>query len=610
VKLKQFYDAELSALRSEAADFALKYRDTAHALGLGAHKGPSADPQVELLVQSFAFLTGRLRYQMAQDEAALPNALLGLLYPHLEAPVPSMLVAQIAVKPDGANFAVEQVLPRGRYVKAGATDERGRKVDCRFRTCYDTPLLPLQVEDIATLPASSYAFLRTSPKVQSVLRVRLRADATLNGGGPKRIRFYISNAEQHANALYEALALNLAGIAVCEPEPGNPTSFDGAPLHAGLGPAALRWLGMHEHEAVLEQPTASHPGYRLLQEYFAFPEKFMFFDVEGLCFKCASQEFDLLFLLDAPMDKEIQFTQQALRLNCVPLVNLFAQRIDPLALDHTQYEYRLEGDIENHRCCEIHTLQQLESIRPDGSVRRIAPYFAADQLEQLEHQDYFYIARREPSQRAGVAGTELYVSFLDERFDLAQLPDEVVGGKALCTNRRLPERLMAGHPLQLEGPGPVREMHVLTKPTPHQTPAQVGTRPWQLVSQLALNHLSLSDRPQALAALKEILLLHAGPDKKRALRQVDGIQSMACRPLVRQIGEDGWRGFTRGIEVTLEMDRNHFNDASPVLFCSVLRRFMAQYTTVNSFVQVRLQTHDINEGKQQWLPQSGDRPIL
>jgi type VI secretion system protein ImpG len=616
-RLKNFFEAEMSALRGEAADFAARYPEIAHSLGLGAHHGHAGDPQVELLLQSFAFLTGRLRHQVEQDKAALPNSLLGLLYPHLEAPIPSMLVAEIEVKPDGADFAKEQILERGRYVKAVLNDERGRKVDCRFRTCYETPLVPLHVKDIQPLPALNYAFLGGLPKVQSAIQVRLRLDRPMTGEGPKRLRFHIDSAAPHAWDLYEALALNLAGVAVYVAQDGETSQFDAEPLYHRYGRHALRWLGMHDEESALEPDRNAHPGYRLLQEYFSFPDKFMFFDVEGLDFRLAGDTFDLLLLLDMPMPKGMRFSSRLLRLNCVPLVNLFAQRIDPLALDHTHYEYRLVGDVGNHQTCELHTLKELESVRPDGSMRPIVPHFSVDQFERLAHHDYFYVTRRERSLAAGVAGSELYVSFLDKRFDLTQLPDEVVTGKALCTNRRLPEKLTAGHPMQLEGPGPVTVLKVLSRPTPHQTPAEVGSRPWLLVSQLTLNHLSLSDEDgSALKALKEILLLHAGPDKRRALRQVDGIRNLQCRPMVRQVGADGWRGFARGLQITLEMDRHDFQNASPVLFCSVLRRFLAQYATVNTPVEVHLRTHDldqsnpINDSKASWPPLSGARPVL
>lgn len=601
-RFRDFYQAELSALREDALLFADRHPHAATALGLNAQQ--ASDPHAELLIQSFAYLAGRLQYRRELDQAELPNALLGFLYPHLEAPVPSMLVAEMTVKPDGANFAKEQILARGRHMVALAGNEQGSQRECRFRTCYDTPLVPLSVTDIEIVAAAGYEFPHTYKAARSVLRVRLRAQGKgkLQAEGKQRLRFYINSAEPHVYAayqLYELLSLHLCGIAV-HTEQDNRLAF--APTEA------MRWLGFEDDEAMLEANPHTHPGYRLLQEYFAFPEKFLFFEAAQLDFEGAQDGFDLLFLLDTPVDKTRTLSPQLLRLNCVPLINLFPQRIEPVALDHTQYEYRLQADIENHHYTEIYALQALESIRPDGSPRPIAPYFSMDDAERLEHQDYFYVTRRECSKQPDVAGTDLYVSFLDTQFDLTQVADEVVGGKALCTNRNLPERFPADGTLHIEGAAPVVRVVALGKPTPHQTPDLIGARPWSLVSQLSLNHLSLAEGAHALAALKEMLRLHIGGNRVRGLREIDALRTMTCRPVVRHMGRDGWRGFVRGLHLQLDMDRAGFEDGSAVMFCEVLRRFFALYATVNTLVEVSLVTQDI-KGKQ-WQALPGARAVL
>lgn len=604
-RLSDFYHTELSALRNEAGDFATKHPDAARALGMA--RGQSSDPQVELLMQSFAYLAARLQYQLRLDEAALPNALLGFLYPHLEAPLPSMLIAELTVKPDGANFAKEQILPRKRYISASASNDLGHKIECRFRTCYDTPLLPLTIQDIKLRPLGDCNFLKQDRRGRSVLQVRVQAqgNGTLAADGLQRMRFYIDRMEPHALKVYELLAQNLCGIAVHVPETEQtPAVVKNTPVDA------LRWLGFAEEEAMLEASPHTHPGYRLLQEYFSFPEKFLFFEVEKLDFTAAQDHFDLLFLLDTPIDKPLQLTPNVLRLNCVPLVNLFSQRIDPIALDHTEYEYRLQGDLGNHRYCEIYAIEKLESIRPDGSPRPITPYFAMDNFQRMEQQDYFYVTRRERSRAANVAGSEMFVSFLDTAFDMTLPVDEVIGGRALCTNRNLPEQMMAGATMYLEGPGPVTKIVSLGKPTPHGTPDQIGARPWALVSQLALNHLSLADGPNAIAALKDILRLHAVANKMSGLSQIDAITGLTCRPVMRPMVKDGWRGFVRGSHVQLEMNRSQFNDSNPVLFCSVLRQFFTLYATVNSLIEVSLKTQGIKEEQTQWQPLSGARTVL
>ncbi|MGS1002232.1 type VI secretion system baseplate subunit TssF [Burkholderia glumae] len=606
VTLSDCFREELASLRTESVQFSEKHRELARTLGLNARE--ASDPQVELLLQSFAFLAARLRHQVELDKARLPNTLLSFLYPHLEAPIPSMLIARIDVKPDGTDYAKEQLLQRGRTVNALTANQLGQTVECRFQTCYDTPLLPLRIDAVALESASEYAFAGAGSSSRSVLRVRLSAAGvgTLQskGRGPRRLRFYIDDAQPDAVALYEMIALHLESIHVL---PAAPLTPGAQPLRQ-LPAEALRWLGMEPDEAVLSANPHTHPGYRLLQEYFAFPEKFGFFEIgrlDELDFSGVSEYFDLLLMLDMPFAPKHHFSAHSLVLNCVPLVNLFTQRIEPIALDHSEYEYRVTGDFANHRYCEIHSIRELESISSEGKPRPIAPYFAMDNFASLEGQDYFYLCRRLPATAANVAGSEMFVSFLDQQFNLGQLTDEVVGGTALCTNRRLPERLMSGSALHLEGGGPVNRIVALTKPTQHHTPPQIGSRPWSLVSQLALNHLSLDGGALALAAMKDILRLHVGPHRESGWKQIDAITELRSRSIMRHVGRDGWRGFVRGSELTVVMEPIDIGAGSVVRFCSVLREFLRGYASVNHLVEVALETRNLKGSPKQWQASAG-----
>lgn len=604
-KLKDFYQSELSALRQEGLAFAQQHPELAHSLGL--NQGEARDPQVELLMQSFAFLTGRLQYQSEINQADTANALLNSLYPHLAAPTPSMLIAELNVKPAGSDLSKEQVLERGRSINAPAVNQHGKSMDCRFRTAYETPLLPLEVTEVETESLENYPFLRADRQAASVLRVRLRCKGVNNLSGQGRIRFFINPSEPGAYDLYDMLALSLSSIVLQLPRAKGQTEAAAPRL---MPNTCFRWLGDQDDEAMLPNNAQTHPGYRLLQEYFSFPEKFMFFEVSQVDFNEIFDQFDLLFVLDSALPKNRVFSPAVLRLNCVPLINLFSQRIDPLTLDHSQFEYRLLGDLENHSQCEIYAIEMLESIRPKGAPRQIAPYFAIDQSERLAQQDYFYITRREASLGANIAGSELFVSFLDQRFNQAQLVDEVIGGRALCTNRRLAEQITCGATMYLKGAGAVTRITALSKPTPHQNPPIIGSRPWSLVSQLSLNHLSLADGEQALSALKDILRLHLGPNQSSSMRQIDSILSVRCRPTMHHRHSDGWRGFVRGQDVRLFIDEYGFENRSAVLFCSVLRHFLRSYATVNNSIEVSLEMNNLTGVQKQWQPLAGVQTVL
>lgn len=597
-RLKDFYQQELASLRDEASEFAHDYPEQAGMLGI--HRGRAQDPQVELLMQSFAYLTGRLRHQLEMDQAELPNALMADLYPHLEAPLPSMMIAEMEVQPDGV-----AVIERGRNVMASVPVDGGGTVSCRFRTCFDTALSPLKVIDLAIVSPGDYPLLARNPEVRSVLRVRLRKHGRLllKQLQPQKLRFHLNPEDGPAYALHQLLSAHLQGLAVLE-EPSRQAS-----LHI-LPADSLRWVGFEDDEAALPSHRQSHPAFRILQEYFAFTEKFLFFDIASLQLETASDTVDLLFMLNVPPNPSLRLKPAMLRTNCVPLVNLYQQRIDPLNLDHSRFEYRLTGDATQHANCEIYRIDRLHAVRAGAAPRELAPYFSMDDFQHVEGQGYFYITRREASQRPKIGGTELHISFLDAQFRMTDPAEDVIGGSALCTNRRMPERLCVGDRLQIEGAAPIVAMRVLGKPTAHQTPAMIGSRPWLLVSQLALNHLSLSNGPHALASLKDILRQHVGPSSTLGLRAIDGILSIETRPLLRWQGQGSRPGYIQGFEIDLTLDHTRFEESSAVLFCAVLRHFFALYAAVNTVVQVRLRMPNVKGVLKEWPPLAGNQVLL
>jgi type VI secretion system protein ImpG len=604
-RLKSIFQQEISALRDEAREFAQDYPEQADALGF--HSGRSQDPHVEMLMQSFSYLTGRLRYQLELDQAQLPNALMADLYPHMEGPLPSMLVASIDVALNGQKYGKGVALARARQVTAKLPGDQGGQLTCTFRTGWETLLWPLRVRDVAITSPDDYSLLlRDHPNLRSVLRVTIDCEGseTLAQLQPRQLRFFLSPEGGPAHALHALLSAHLEGVAVHE----DPQAAGHVPRMLPTG--CLRWCGFDEDESLLPGSDHAHPAYRVLQEYFAFPEKFLFFEIDQLAVEQAGRTLDVLFLLDTPSDASLRLTPNALALNCVPLVNLYAQRIDPLHLDHTRYEYRLTGDVAQHRNCEIYRIEQLQAIRPDGPPRPISPYFAMDHFQRIEAQDYFYFMRREESQLSRTGGTELYVSFLDANFQVTDPADEIIVGSALCTNRRTPERLRVGENLQVEGASSNASMHVVLRPTAHQSPTLTGTRPWALASQLSLNHLSLAGGEQALATLKELLRLHVGPSSTLGHRVIDGLREIHCRPLMRWVQEAGRRAYVQGLDITIMLDHTHFEESSPILFADVLRRFFALYAAINTVVQLSVQLNNVKGVVKQWPPAAGAQALL
>lgn len=603
VKIHDFYRRELADLREQAAEFAMEHPVAARELAMS--RGKSADPHVEMLLQSFAYLSGRLQYQLEAEQTTLPNAMLARLYPYLEAPLPSMLVTQAQVSVDGANFANGWTLERHRHAAIDAEADNGKSIGCRFRTAYETPIWPLKVSKVGIMPTNHYDFLSNDTKINSVLRVKVvsMGEDPIQELPLSKLRFYINSEEISVFHLYERLSVNLCGMALMLPDEDEPRRIPAE---------CLRWMGFSEDEAILPTGPETHPGYRLLQEYFAFPEKFLFFEVDSLNLSGAIGSFELLFLLDEPPLTRIKIGNEALKLNCIPMINLFSHPLEPVRLDHREYEYRLNADRAHVRYSEVHSVERLTSVQPDKTPRTLVPYFSIERFDLLDQQNYFYATRRAESHNKQVPGTDLYASFMDMEFNPTDPPGEAIGGRALCTNRRLPEHLRMGDLLQLEGAGPISGLRIHTKPTPHQTPNLIGKRPWALVSQLSLNWLSFSEggEEQILSNLKNMLRLHAGHENSTNVKQISSLVGMQAKPVVRNIRQEAWRGFCRGTQIHLIVDEDRLGGGSAVMLAAVLQHFFALYANINSFTQVSLESKQRKGVWKTWAPMAGAQTVL
>src|SRR5437660_1585761 len=135
-----YYERELRFIRRLAGGFARQYPREAGRLGLEADR--STDPHVERLIEAFALLAARVQHKIDDDFPELTDALLGVLYPHYLAPLPS--VAMVQFEPAaGAELQGGLTLPARSPLKTPPFDG----LECLYRTGYAVTLWPLAVAD-------------------------------------------------------------------------------------------------------------------------------------------------------------------------------------------------------------------------------------------------------------------------------------------------------------------------------------------------------------------------------------------------------------------------------------------------------------------------------
>jgi type VI secretion system protein ImpG len=627
-ELLPYYDRELGILRGLAAEFAERHPKIAGRLALG--RDESQDPHVERLVQAFAFLAARIHRRLDDDFPELTDALLGLLYPHFLEPVPSMAVVEMAFDPKQAAVTSPHRVPRGTMLETEPVDDE----TCLYRTCFDVDLLPVKIVS-ARLAGPPFRLPLVPPAgTAAVLQftVETLSDAVEIGQLPlDRLRLHLhAGSGGTAFELYELLLTRAVGVTV-----GPPTGAAGArPARQSLllPATALRPAGFDRTEAAIGTDPRSFPGYRLLSEFFAFPQKFLFVDLVGVNQTMTAgcgRRLEISILLEAGgRDLERAVSAETIRLGCTPVVNLFPLRLDPLRLDGRQTESCVVPDARRPAAVEIHSLKSVRGVRPGGQSFDIRPFYGPSHGSSGADRDEsaaWWIAARRPRREPRPDGTvdaagDVWISVVDDAGGPQALADVTLMIEAQCLNRNLPTRLpfAVGRPrLQLrDGQGPVGRITCLNRPTRTLRPVPGRGASWRLVSHLSLNHLSLVDAGDGAAgdALREVLrlyLLDDLDDYEQRSRWIEGIVGVSGRRVAARVpGPLG--GVCRGVEVRLVLDDDNFADGAGYLFSSVLERFLGAWVSLNSFTRLVAASRQRESRQEEWRwpPRAGNRVLV
>ncbi len=596
-ELLELYARELAYLRERGAEFAKDHPKIAARLGLSSQG--SSDPHVERLIEAFAFLTTRLSRELEAELPLYTNSLLASLAPQLVCPVPAMAIASFEIDPKeaklGSGYTIEKNTP------LFATSSKGP--ECHFRTALPVTLWPLEITQAAMLPPEklevpSWLISRAAGALQIDI---VSGGLTLDKLGMKSLRLHIAGGGMPASNLYDLIAAHTISVLV------------GTPKGTVWTEAKLRPVGFDADEDVLPYPAHAHRAHRLVQEYFAFPDKFHFFD---LLFTertelPAGKEARIIVLFGQKPDKPVSVKASTLKLGCTPIINLFSRNAEPIRIDHTRPEYRLVADSRRERTTEIHSITRVAATAP-GEPQQIdyVPFFSFTHRRPQEAPRAFWHPRRVPTGRKDLPGTDMLLTFVNTDFTPTRPPSETVYASVLCTNRDLAAEVGKDTVLSPERPVPATKIVCISKPTP-QRPAPLGGQAlWRLVSNLTQNHLSISDERVGASALREMLRGYIFGDVPEAERQIDAIASISSRVVTRRMGSDVWRGHCRGLEITLTLDDGNFAGSSAVLFASVLSRYFALQAHINSFTELVLRRSTRDEEWKRWPPTAGEKALL
>jgi type VI secretion system protein ImpG len=614
--LAPYYENELALVQEFAREFARHY--PAEAGRLLPDPNLTLDPHAERFIEGFALLAGRIRYKINTEFPELTDSLLGLLYPHLLAPVPSMAIAQLEAPEDRLPPAAGASVLRGTPLHTRPLGKPAQP--CRWRTGYPITLWPVRLTEARLQPPPFPPGLEAPPRTAGVLSLRFEC---LGGLGFRdlpldRLRLFLSGESQMIASLYEFLFNHTTRIDFRDPDAPRARPVVVPPAEC------LGQVGLGLDEGMLPWPVESFVGHRLLTELFSFREKFLFLDLGGWASARRAgfgRQADVtLFLSRSQPNVEQGVSPRTFLLGCTPVVNLFEQSAEPVALTQTRTEYRVVPSRLMPLGAEIYSVDSvacLDAGRPEPL--EVQPFYSFTYEQTRANRHAFWYAARRASPLEGDRGTEVYLVVVDREFDPRLPADAMLDVRTTCTNRDVPARYQrAGEELFPEGfgaelPGTMRCLHA---PSASLRLPLRGAAYWRLVAQNALNHVAYSDPRDGRAALQETLRLcdfadpGAGQHHLAAVNRqmIEGLAGLKGKLALGRARARGRLGACRGVAFTLDLDEQKYVGTGAFLFACVLERFLGLSAAINSFSQLTARTR---QGElKRWPPRAAEEQLL
>ena len=622
-RLLDLYNRELAHMRVMGAEFAKEFPKIAGRLGGLDEFQPCQDPFVERLLEGFAFLSARVQLKLQAEFPRFTQSLLETIYPHYLAPTPSMCTVKFQPDLDESGLAEGFVIPRGSsvYGTLGKTDQTRNE----YRTAHDVTLWPIKVQEANyyTRELASFEIPNISD-VKAGIRIRIQSFAGLNIGELKldSLIFHLMGIGEIPMHLYEQFFAD--DVAVVVQPAAKPIKWQKV-----FDASCIRRVGFDNKQKLLPYDARSFQGYRLLHEYFTFPQRFMFVELAGFnsaIQRCDQNQLDFIVLF-RQSNKELESAINAdnFGLFCSPAINLFKKRLDRIPISDKNFEFHVVPDRTRAKDFEVYKLTKVMGYGAlSDQVQEFLPFYLAKDLGESGTGGY-YVTNRVPrpkSQDASVkgrrsrsyAGSEVYISLVDSTAAPYSTELKQLGVEALCTNRDLPLQMPIGlgnTDFTLEQTAPCTSIRCLGAPTLPKSSHAEGEIAWRIINHLSLNYLSLTntDEREGASALRDLLRLYSDNADLQTRKQIDGIKSINCKPITRRITTSGSIAFARGLEVTVTFEEAAFEGSGVFLLGAVLEQFFAKYVSVNSFTETVVKTLERGE-IMRWTMRDGLCPIL
>ncbi|MFW2083245.1 type VI secretion system baseplate subunit TssF [Acinetobacter guillouiae] len=599
-ELLPYYEKQLQEFGQQSRAFADKYPKIAQRLSLNQEQ--IDDPHIERLIQAFSLIAARIDKKLADSYDIFTRSLFEVMFPQYLRHFPACSVVSFEDLNKQKQLTDVHIIPKGTTLKSRSF----KGVQCEFNTSAEVKLLPIQLESLS---------FQTNPSAH----IHLNQNATLN------LKFELLNPVKNW-LKNEKLPIYLDAISnfplqVLDHIFHKETSFSLRINHKVVAiKNPFEVMGFDENESLLPVDQHTHHAYRLLIEYFCFPEKFSYLNL-NLDFLKLLKEENLSF--EVQIHLKLNLNDQAIirnyselnvanfKLFTSPVVNLFEKQAEPQKINHKNLEYPLMTDAHHPEFYQVYSIVEMNLIREksnqDQVVYPILPFFAMSHYHGDDIQ-FFYALNPTVLQNQYV---ETGYSIISKQLEPHSIKSDFVSCKLLCSNRELPHEALgqSNNVLNLNDSTVARRALVLKRPTAPFQFEKNKNEQWRIISHLSLNTLALM-KGDAVSHIKELLELYNLPKSKENHLIIDAIKKIEFEITNKLVEAKPFPMFVRGVKVLMDVDVQVFRGHSLYIFSELISHIFNLKVQMNSFVDVFVRDLNTKQELYQCVQNVGGKKLL
>lgn len=566
--LLSYFEQELAFIRQEAGEFARRHPGSAKSLGISDDSVD--DPQISRLIDSVALLNARLQQRLDDSFPQLTDSLLRLLFPHYLRPIPSYSILKVQPSEE---VSARHFIPQGTHLGISDVDIESTV----FRTCQDVTLYPIKLGsahvamapfDVEKPPGAEHAKAMLEIQLRTTDPSILFSDLDLTS-----LELFLRGETQSVLRLYDHLLAGVKQVCVQYGE-----------QRVSLASDALQPVGFESQHQVLPYSSRSFGGFKLLTEFFTFPERFHVVALDlaqSLRYAHTNEVKIQLFLDDMAIDLSRSLGVDNFHLFCTPIVNLQSLTAEPLSVDFGHSQYPIVLDAGGQQQLQLFAIDQVLDVTDQQSCA--VPPLYGEKYKGAETGLRWQLVQDWHSETA--LYSSLRVADLEHQSANSEARTWLVS--ATCSDGAVAGQLSISSEVSCRDSIslPAR-LQLLRRPTKQVRIKAAEQNAWPLLAHLHFNYHTLLGADDPVAALKAMLNLYNHTESSQNMAYIAAIQGIEQEQVVAPIRISGKSCFAYGTRISVTLSTKALGGGGVELLSQLLDRFFAFFAGFNSFTQV------------------------